>query len=235
MELPKSSLPVGEIVDATPAARPRQVAIKGRYVDLLPLDLSAHGRALWAATSGSDNESLWTYLFAGPFPDRRSFDEHFSTKAALDDPLLFAIVDKRSGEACGHAALMRIEPVHRVIEVGNILYAPALQRTPGATEAMYLLARLVFEELGYRRYEWKCNALNDPSRRAALRLGFHFEGVFRQHMIVKSRTRDTAWFAMLDSDWPVCKAAFEYWLDPSNFDAGGSQKQSLAALRRALD
>jgi RimJ/RimL family protein N-acetyltransferase len=128
---------------------------------------------------------------------------------------------------------MRIEPAHRVIEVGSILLTPRLQRTVGATEAMYLMARHVFEDLGYRRYEWKCNAQNEPSRRAAERLGFIFEGVFRQHMIVKGRNRDTAWFSMLDSEWPTRKAAFERWLDPSNFDAQGRQKTSLSELNGA--
>ena len=132
------------------------------------------------------------------------------------------------GDAVGYASYMRIEPVHRVIEVGSILYTPRLQRTIGATEAMYLMARHVFEDLGYRRYEWKCNALNAPSRSAALRLGFTFEGIFRQHMIIKGRNLDTAWFSMLDSEWPQRKAAFERWLDPSNFDANGRQRQSLA-------
>jgi RimJ/RimL family protein N-acetyltransferase len=132
-----------------------------------------------------------------------------------------------SGRALGYAALMRIEPKHRVIEVGNIVYARALQRTRGATEAMYLLARYVFEDLGYRRYEWKCDALNEPSRRAALRLGFSFEGVFRQHMTIKGRNRDTAWFSILDSEWPLRKHAFERWLAPSNFDPEGRQKTSL--------
>jgi RimJ/RimL family protein N-acetyltransferase len=130
---------------------------------------------------------------------------------------------------------MRIEPAHRVIEVGSILFTPRLQRTVGATEAMYLMARHVFEDLGYRRYEWKCNALNAPSRRAALRLGFRFEGIFRQHMIIKGRNRDTAWFSMLDSEWAQRKAAFERWLDPANFDANGRQKVSLSALNREVE
>jgi RimJ/RimL family protein N-acetyltransferase len=130
---------------------------------------------------------------------------------------------------------MRIEPAHRVIEVGSILFTSRLQRTVGATEAMYLMARHVFEDLGYRRYEWKCNALNAPSRRAALRLGFTFEGIFRQHMLVKGRNRDTAWFSMIDSEWPQRKASFERWLDPSNFDAQGRQKVSLSAINREVD
>ena len=126
---------------------------------------------------------------------------------------------------------MRVDPVHRVIETGNILYTPALQRTPGATEAMALLAGLVFDTLGYRRYEWKCNALNAPSRAAALRLGFTFEGVFRQHMVVKGRNRDTAWFSMLDREWPAVKRAFDQWLAPANFEPDGRQRRSLASFR----
>jgi RimJ/RimL family protein N-acetyltransferase len=145
--------------------------------------------------------------------------------------MYFAVIDEKSGLALGHAAYMRIEPKPRVIEVGSILYTPRLQRTPGGTEAMYLMAKHVFEELGYRRYEWKCNALNAPSRSAALRLGFTFEGIFRQHMIIKGRNRDTAWFSMLDTEWPERKSAFESWLDPSNFDSGGKQKQPLSSFR----
>jgi RimJ/RimL family protein N-acetyltransferase len=136
-----------------------------------------------------------------------------------------------AGRAAGYASFMRIEPAHGVVEVGNILLSPILQRTRAATEAMYLMARHVFEDLGYRRYEWKCNAQNEPSRRAALRYGFTYEGIFRQHMVVKDRNRDTAWFSMLDSEWPARKAAFEAWLDPSNFDENGEQRKSLQSLR----
>ena len=170
---------------------------------------------------------MWQYLFEGPFADRAAFDLHLHRIAVSEDPLFFAILDESSGAAVGYASYMRIEPVHRVIEVGSILYTPRLQQTTLATEAMYLMARHVFEDLGYRRYEWKCNALNAPSRRAALRLGFTFEGIFRQHMIVKGRNRDTAWFSMLDSEWPVRKANFERWLDPSNFGRDGRQKGAL--------
>ena len=152
-------------------------------------------------------------------------------KSASEDPLFFAILDKPSCAPAGYACFMRIEPAHRCIEVGSILFAPSLQRTRGATEAMYLMARHVFEDLGYRRYEWKCNTLNEPSRRAALRLGFTFEGVFRQHMIVKGRNRDTAWYSMLDHEWPARKAAFERWLDPGNFDDQGRQKSPLLISR----
>ncbi|MCX6633852.1 MAG: GNAT family protein [Acidobacteria bacterium] len=193
----------------------------------MPLDAARHPDALWSGTGGGANESLWRYMAEGPFPNRAAFDAHLKAKAASDDPLFHAIVDRASGRALGYAALMRIEPKHRVIEVGNIVYTQALQRTRGATEAMVLLARYVFEDLGYRRYEWKCDALNEPSRRAALRLGFSFEGVFRQHMMIKGRNRDTAWFSMLDSEWPLRKQEFERWLAPSNFDPEERQKTSL--------
>lgn len=231
MEPRKSETPVGEMVNASPARRPVRTVLAGRFVDLVPLDAEVHGDALWAETRGSDKDSVWAYLFDGPFGDRESFDAHLKKKAASEDPLFFAVVDKRTGLATGHVSLMRMEPAHRVIEVGNILYAPVMQRTAGATEAMYLIARHVFEDLGYRRHEWKCNALNEPSRRAAVRLGFQFEGVFRQHLIVKNRNRDTAWYSMLDGEWPACKAAFERWLDPLNFDEQGRQRTSLAAFR----
>ncbi len=148
-----------------------------------------------------------------------------------NDAVFFAIVDASSNRAMGYASYMRIDPPNRVIEVGNVLFTPGLQGTTGATEAMYLMARHVFDDLGYRRYEWKCNALNEPSRRAAVRFGFTYEGVFRQHMIIKGANRDTAWYAMLDSEWPDRKRAFEEWLSPSNFDAAGRQKRTLAEIR----
>jgi len=223
---------LGAQVDATPARRPQRTTLDGRMVKVVPLDPAAHGKALF---EGAQNEQLWIYLFEGPFTNRASFDSHLKRMASSEDPLFFAILDKTSREAVGYASYMRIEPTHRVIEVGSILFTPRLQRTIGATEAMYLMARHVFEDLGYRRYEWKCNALNTPSRRAALRLGFTFEGVFRQHMIIKGRNRDTAWFSILDSEWPKRKAAFERWLDPGNFDASGRQKVSLFAMNREVE
>jgi RimJ/RimL family protein N-acetyltransferase len=217
------------LLDAGPAKRPERVVLQGRAVSIAPLDAEAHASALYEGSHGDGRESLWDYLFDGPFPDQAAFAASLKQKAASDDPLLFAIVENRTGIALGHASYLRIEPGHKVIEVGNILYTRALQRTFGATEAMYLMARHVFEDLGYRRYEWKCNALNAPSRRAALRLGFSFEGIFRQHMIVKGRNRDTAWFSMLDSEWTARKAAFERWLDPGNFDSQGRQKSGLGS------
>jgi RimJ/RimL family protein N-acetyltransferase len=216
---------LGPRVDSTPARRPSRTTLEGRHAVLVPLDPAAHGDALWEAVQGHDE--LWRYLFNGPFADRAAFDDDLAKKATSSDPLFFTILDGASRPA-GYASYMRIEPTHRVIEVGSILYTPIIQRTTTATEAMYLMARHVFEDLGYRRYEWKCDALNQPSRRAALRFGFTFEGIFRQHMIVKGRSRDTAWFSMLDSEWPARKAAYERWLGPANFDAAGCQLAPLA-------
>jgi RimJ/RimL family protein N-acetyltransferase len=209
------------------AARPQRTTLEGSDVAVEPLDAGNHTDALWPLLGGAAHESLWLYMPDGPFAVREAFDENMRSREASEDPLFYVIVDRRTRLTVGRAALMRIDPGNRVIEVGNIMYSPALQRTRGATEAMYLLARYIFEELGYRRYEWKCNALNEPSRRAALRLGFSFEGIFRQHMIIKGRNRDTAWFSMLDSEWPSRKREFERWLDESNFDSQGVQKTPL--------
>ena len=226
---PKAASTEGRL-DPLPGKRPERTTLDGRVVSMVPLDPVAHAATLYEATRGAENAGLWRYLFEGPFASRAEFDSHVAQKASLDDPLAFAILERSSGQAVGWASFMRIEPAHRVIEVGSILYSRRLQRTIGATEAMYLMARHVFEDLGYRRYEWKCNALNAPSRSAALRLGFTFEGIFRQHMIIKGQNRDTAWFSMLDSEWPKRKVAFERWLDPANFDSSGRQKVSLSAL-----
>ena len=224
------AMPIGPRVDSSPARRPGRTMLPGRSVTLAPLDPQAHGDALYEGIRGEAGDRLWQYLFEGPFADRAAFDIHLHRIAASEDPLFFAILDNASGRAAGYASYMRIEPIHRVIEVGSILYALCLRQTTLATEAMYLMARHVFEDLGYRRYEWKCNALNSPSRRAALRLGFKFEGIFRQHMIVKGRNRDTAWFAMTDGEWPAAKIALERWLEPANFDVKGRQHESLSAL-----
>jgi RimJ/RimL family protein N-acetyltransferase len=215
------------------AARPERVTLEGRFITLAPLDPAAHADALFEGGNGDGRDFVWDYLFDGPYDDPSAFRANLEAKAKSEDPLFFAILDKASGKAVGYQTFLRIEPVHRVIEVGNILYTPAMQRTPGATEAQYLFARYVFDELGYRRYEWKCNAMNAPSRRAAQRFGFTFEGVFRQHMIVKGRNRDTAWFSMLDHEWPARRAAYERWLSPQNFDVAGRQIVSLADLNGA--
>ena len=225
---------LGEIVkDLSPAVRPRRETLEGRAVLIQPLDPLVHGDALYEGTHADHREQLWLYLPEGPFPDRSTFGSYLKRASVSEDPLFFAIVDKSSGVAAGMAAYLRIEPNHKVIEVGHILFTPKLQRTVAATEAMFLMAQHVFD-LGYRRYEWKCNSLNEPSLRAARRLGFTFEGVFRQHMIVKGRNRDSAWFSMLDSEWPARKASFEHWLDPRNFDENGVQKLSLSAANSAV-
>jgi RimJ/RimL family protein N-acetyltransferase len=224
--LPSTGQPVGLAVDATPARRPGPVTLEGRYGHVERL-VQHHDSALWKAVEGHD--ATWTYMGYGPFGDFAAFSRWLAGRVTLDDPYSYAIVD-RSGQAVGIATLMEIRPAMRVIEVGNIVYSPALQRTSLGTEAQCLLARYAFETLGYRRYEWKCNALNAPSRRAALRYGFAFEGILRQHMIVKGRSRDTAYYSMLDSEWPARKAAFERWLAPENFDASGKQHVSLGEL-----
>jgi RimJ/RimL family protein N-acetyltransferase len=197
-------------------------------VTLEPLQAERHTAALWEAVRGQ--HELWTWLADGPFSTESELREVIAQKQAATAAVFLAVVPAATGKAAGYASYMRIEPAHGVIEVGNILLSPSLQRTIAATEAMYLMAAHAFDDLGYRRYEWKCNALNEPSRRAALRLGFTFEGIFRQHMVIKDRNRDTAWFSMQDHEWPARKAAFEAWLDPANFDEAGNQRQSLVEI-----
>jgi RimJ/RimL family protein N-acetyltransferase len=194
---------------------------------LEPLDTERHAAGLWQAVHG--HEEVWTYLADGPYASEADLAGALKEKQISTSAAFFAILTK--GRCEGYASYMRIDPANGVIEVGNILLAPSLQRTVAATEAMYLMARHVFEDLGYRRYEWKCNASNEPSRRAALRLGFTFEGIFRQHMVIKGQNRDTAWFSMLDGEWSARKAAFEAWLNPANFDQDGRQFKSLAEIR----
>jgi RimJ/RimL family protein N-acetyltransferase len=227
---PITGQPVGLEVDATPARRPQPVTLAGRYGRVERLG-PQHAAALWEAVK--DHDQIWTYLSTyGPFTDGAAFSEWITSRIKLDDPYSYAIVEF-SGRAVGIATLMEIRPAMRVCEVGHIVYSPALMRTPLGTEAQYLIARYAFETLGYRRYEWKCNALNAASRRAALRYGFAYEGTFRQRLIAKGRNRDDAWFSMLDSEWPARKAAFERWLAPENFDAAGKQKVSLSELNGA--
>jgi len=220
----ETALTIGPLVESTAAAaRPDRVTLAGRYVTLVPLDAAAHAESLFALQNG--HPDLWLYLGDEPYTDRAVFDAAIAKKAASEDPMFYAILV--DGRAVGFCSLMRIDPANRVIEIGHILYTPALQRTCAATEAMYLMAKYAFDGLGYRRYEWKCNSHNEPSKRAAKRYGFAYEGTFRQHMIIKGRNRDTAWFSMLDSEWPERRAAFERWLDPANFDSDGRQLSSL--------
>lgn len=224
-----SDQPIGAVVDSTPAERPGPSRLEGRFAIVEKLDPARHGAALWKAFQGDD--SLWTYSGNGPFRDETVFRLWLDERAVLLDPYYFAVVDKALNQATGVVTLMEIRPAMRVVEMGNIVYSQALQRTAAATEAQYLIACHVFDDLHYRRYEWKCNDLNAPSRRAAERLGFTYEGTFRQHMIIKGRNRDTAWYAMIDSDWPAILSAFEQWLAPDNFDASGRQRAGLTEIR----
>lgn len=214
-----------------PAASPERRTLTGRYINLVPLDAALHGDDLWQALQGPDSDpALWDYLPYGPFPERAPFDAWLAGNAASDDPLFFAVIDRESGRAVGLLSYLRIFPKDGSIEIGHIAYGRVMQRSPASTEAVYLLAKWAFE-MRYRRLEWKCNALNARSMRAAERLGFVYEGTFRQATVVKDRNRDTAWFSIIDSEWPRCEQAFEAWLGASNFDGQGRQRTQLADLR----
>lgn len=215
-----------------PARPPQRKIIRGRDVRLEPLDPARHGSSLYAATHGPGHDPrLWDFMFTGPFSSQKEFDLWLAACAESEDPLFFAIVDRQRG-AAGLVSFTRISPGHGVIEIGNIFFAAALQRTRAATEAIFLLLRQAFDRLGYRRVEWKCDARNRRSRRAARRFGFRFEGLFRQHMMIKGESRDTAWFAIIDRDWPRIRRAFERWLDPKNFNRAGRQCSRLRARSR---
>jgi RimJ/RimL family protein N-acetyltransferase len=211
------------MIPRLPCPRPARVPLDGRYARLEPLSL-AHLDGLLAASA---DPRSFDYLFDVPPRDRDDLRAWIEARIKSEDPLFHAVVDKASGVAGGRQTFMRITPEHGVIEIGNILWGPPIARTRVATEALFLAARYVFDELGYRRFEWKCNDLNEPSKKAARRFGFAFEGVFRQHMWTKGANRDTAWFAMIDKDWPRVRAAYERWLDPANFDAAGRQRSRL--------
>lgn len=220
--------PLGAPVpDWTPPPPPPRAPLEGRYCRIEPLDAARHGDDLFAANRDSDR--IWDYLPYGPFETVEAYRDWAAGAVAGEDPLFHAVIDLGDGAAKGVASYLRIAPEAGSIEVGHINYAPALQRTRAGTEAMYLLMRRAFE-LGYRRYEWKCDALNAPSRRLAQRLGLSYEGIFRQAVVVKGRNRDSAWFAAIDKEWPALKTAFETWLAPENFDENGCQRTSLSAL-----
>jgi RimJ/RimL family protein N-acetyltransferase len=214
----------------TPRAKPPRTPIEGRFCRIEILDAGRHAADLFAANALDRDGRNWTYLGYGPFERLEDYRAWVTGVAAVDDPLFHAIIDLGTGKAVGVASLMRIDPANGVIETGHLNYSPLLQRKPAATEAMFLLMRRVFDELSYRRYEWKCDSLNAPSRAAAERLGFKYEGLFRQATIYKGRNRDTAWFSIIDGEWPGLKSAYEAWLDPSNFDGQGTQRQSLSQL-----
>lgn len=208
-----------------PRPRPERITLEGRYCTLVPLKVSEHGDDLWEAFSADATGANWTYLPIGPYDSKEAFLAFLSGAETGEDPLYYTVM--KGGKAVGHATFLRIDEGQGVIEVGFIHFSPLMQRTPVSTEAMYLMMAYVFETLGYRRYEWKCDALNAPSRKAAQRLGFTFEGIFRQATTYKGRNRDTAWLSILDSEWPAMKTRFERWLDPANFDSKGAQKSSL--------
>jgi len=210
--------------------RPARVVLEGRFCRLEPLDPERHGDQLFAASMAPGAEERFRYLFDSP-QNRADFEGWLKRAADSEDPICYAVIDLSSGRCGGRQSLMRITPEHGVIEVGSILWGPAIARTRVATEALYLFARYVFDELEYRRFEWKCDARNEPSMRAARRFGFTYEGTFRQHMVVKGENRDTAWFAIIEKDWPAIQKAFEQWLQPANFDHRGQQKIHLEDLR----
>jgi RimJ/RimL family protein N-acetyltransferase len=217
----------------TPARRPDATPLAGARVRLEPLDVRRHTADLHAALDGPDPDPhLWDHLPYGPFADVAALRVHLEQQQGSADPRFFAIVDMATGGAGGVASLMRTDTANGVIEIGHVWFGAGLQRTPQATEAIFLMARHAFDDLGHRRLEWKCDAANARSQAAARRFGFTFEGVFRQHMIVKGRNRDTAWFSMLDGEWPAARAAFTAWLAPENFDAEGRQRRTLADLRQ---
>jgi RimJ/RimL family protein N-acetyltransferase len=226
--------PVGPAVPGwVQRPRPTRTSMVGRYAVVAPVSAEEHSTGLFRAYMRAPDDRDWTYLFVERPQDEPQFRAYLQRLAASDDPLHHTIVDAASGRALGTAAFMRIEPAHGVIEVGSICFSPALKGTRAGTEAMYLMMRRAFDELGFRRYEWKCDSLNAASRAAALRYGFTFEGIFRKAIIYKGRSRDTAWFSITDDEWPRIRSAMDNWLHPDNFDAEGRQRRGLAAIRCA--
>lgn len=224
--------PIGEALPGwVQRARPSRTAMVGRYTVVEPMSVEKHAAGLFAAFWEAPDARDWTYLSVERPENEAQFRAYLTRIAASDDPLHYAIIDAATGRALGTAALMRIDPANGVIEVGAITFSPALKRTRVGTEAMYLMMRRAFDELGYRRYEWKCDSLHSTSRAAALRYGFTFEGIFRKAVVYKGRSRDTAWHSITDEEWPRIKAGFEAWLEPGNFAADGRQRRRLALLR----
>lgn len=222
---------LGPALHWKPAQTPAQTPLQGRYVRLEKLDADSHTAALFAAQSSPENDDLtWLYMGNGPFVDEVSFREYVERMAASSDPLAYAVVPE-DGPPAGVITYMRIDAPNGGIEIGHIWYGSMIQRSPATTEVVYLTAKHAFEDLGYRRFEWKCHDRNERSKRAALRFGFRHEGTFRNHLVMRDRNRDTAWFAMTIEDWPTIKAAFEAWLTPENFDTSGQQIRSLATFR----
>jgi RimJ/RimL family protein N-acetyltransferase len=214
-----------------PRPRPAREVLEGRYVRLEPLDAQKHGDGLFEASTVADADGRFRWLFDVPPENRQAFQPWLENAAASEDPLFFVVIDKQSGKIGGRQTLMRIDPKHGVAEIGNVYWGPLISRKPAATEAQFLFTQYVFDKLFYRRYEWKCHNENQPSKRAAERFGFKFEGIFRNHMVAKGANRDTAWYSIIDSECPALKRAYENWLDPANFDADGKQKRRLEDFR----
>lgn len=221
---------MADLKDWNGVPEPQRITLEGRYARLEPLDSARHASDLWELFTAPGSEVRLRYLSDMPPKDRAEFRNWLTKGAASQDPLFFVVIDRNTGRVGGRQALMRIVPAHGVVEVGHVLWGPLVARTRVATEALYLFAQYVFEQLGYRRFEWKCNNHNEPSKRAAARFGFRYEGLFRNHMVVKGESRDTAWFAMTDTEWPELKAAFQSWLSPDNFDTAGLQKRKLITV-----
>lgn len=225
--------PIGEpLTDWTARPRPVDVMLEGVFCCLEPLDVERHTTDLYAAYSSAPDQRDWTYLSTGPFHNEAEYRQFAENASQSSDPKHYAVIDCTTGKAVGTLALMRIDPGNGVIEVGHVAFSPLLKQCPASTEAQFLLMQYVFEKLQYRRYEWKCDSLNAPSRKAAERLGFRFEGIFRQAVVYKGRTRDTAWYSIIDQEWPALKKAFLAWLSASNFDSTGRQRKSLAEIRK---
>ncbi len=222
---------MADLTGWVPRPQPARVVFEGRYCRLEPLDPTRHGGQLFAASMAPGAEDRFRYLFDTPL-DRSAFQDWLERSADSNDPLYYAVIDASTQRCEGRQTFMRITPEHGVIEIGNILWGPAIARTRVATEALFLFACHTFEHLGYRRFEWKCDSRNAPSQSAARRFGFSHEGIFRQHMVFKGENRDTAWFAMVDSEWPALRSAFMQWLEPDNFDAQGRQKKRLEELQK---
>lgn len=222
-----------DLTNWTPREKPQRIVLDGQYVRLEPLNVERHGDQLYAASSVADVDQRFRYLFDQPPASREDFTPWLEQNAANTETLFFAVIDKKTGVVAGRQALMRIVPQYGVIEIGNIYWGPAISRQRGATEAQYLFMQYVFDGLGYRRYEWKCNNDNEPSKRAALRFGFTFEGIFRQHMVAKGLNRDSAWFSIIDSEWPTLKRAYQAWLNPANFNENGEQIRKLESFIKA--
>ena len=226
---------IADLSNWTPRPKPERATLQGKLVRLEPLSAAKHGDGLYAAETEGDAEARFAYLPDKVPTSREAYAPWLAKAEASDDPLFSVVIDQETSTVIGRQTLMRIDATNGVVETGNIHWGPQMQRSPKSTEAFYLHASYVFDTLGYRRFEWKLNNLNQPSHKAALRFGFSFEGIFRQHLVVKGQNRDTAWYAMIDKDWPVIKQAFETWLQPSNFDASGQQIARLEDIRDGLN